>query len=40
MLVVTYFLPGAVLAEEVPNLNCIHNTSLDLDLVAGNGLSS
>ena len=38
MLVVTYFLPGAVLAEEVPNLNCIHNTSLDL--VAGNGLSS
>lgn len=32
-------LPGAVLVEEVSNLNQTHSTFVDLDLVAGNGLS-
>ena len=32
-------LPGAVLVEEVSNLNQTHSTFVDLDLVAANGLS-
>ena len=38
--VVTSCLPDAVLAEEVPNLSRIRNTSLGLGLAAGTGLSS